>query len=72
MENVLILEPSLHILEKIQPGSALPDIKYRSNCAVLFMCQICLLLVYASKYIFSETTTVKPKSETCDTFAKVF
>ena len=36
------------------------------------MCEICLFLVYAFKYIFSETTTVKPKSETCDTFAKVF
>ena len=51
LENLWISEPSLGILEKFQQSLALPNIKY--NCAVLFLCQMYWLFVYASKYIFS-------------------
>ena len=40
-----------------------------TNCAVLFLRQICCLFMYASKYLFSKTTMVKHQSETCETLA---
>ena len=50
-----------------QHWSALPDyIKY--ICTVLFLYS---LFIYASKYIFSQTTTVKPQSEIRESLVNV-
>ena len=58
LENLWISKPSLSILKKFQRSSALPNIKY--NCSILFLCQMYRSFVYASKYIFSQTTIIKP------------
>ena len=48
LENLLISEPSKGIMENFQCSSALPNIKY--NCVVLFLSQLYILFIYASKY----------------------
>ena len=45
-------------LEKFQHNLTLLNTDY--NCAVLFLSQLYRLFIYASKYIFSWTTIVKP------------
>ena len=50
LENLWISGASLCLLEKFQCSSAIPNMKY--NCAILFLCQMYLSFVYASKYIF--------------------
>ena len=47
-KNLLISEPSQGIMEKFQCHLAPPNIKY--NCVVLFLSQLYLLFIYASKY----------------------
>ena len=47
-KNLLISEPSQDIMEKFQCHLAPPNIKY--NCVVLFLSQLYLLFIYASKY----------------------
>ena len=50
LENQWISELPLGVLEKFQPSSALPNIKYKYS--VLFLCQMYWLFIYALKYIF--------------------
>ena len=48
---------------------ALPNIKYKY--AVECWSQMYWLFVYATKYIFSWTTIVKPQAQTCETLVNV-
>ena len=45
------------LFSKFLCSSTLPDIKY--NCALLLLSQLLWLFIYASKDIFSQTTTVE-------------
>ena len=48
LKNLLISQPSQGTMENFQRSSAPPIIKY--NCVVLFLCQVYLVINYASKY----------------------
>ena len=48
LKNLLISQPSQGTMENFQRSSGPPIIKY--NCVVLFLCQLYLLINYASKY----------------------
>ena len=56
--NLLISGASLGRLEKFKHSFVLLNIKY--NCAIVFLCQMYLSFLYASKHIISPTTIVKP------------
>ena len=50
LENLWISEPSIGVLEKFQHSLALWNIK--CNCTVLFLSQLHLLFIYATKYVY--------------------
>ena len=56
-------------MDKLQHRSALPNMKY--NCAILFLNQRYWLFMYDAKYIFPQTSFVKPQSEIWETLAHV-